>query len=163
MFLRKNFNSHLLWHYLHVFYLLDNVGQGPDVVILLQLYIVWMVLKKYINHEKNKGTVHKKQCCGSAFKKSSWIRIRIQEVKSLGNVQVHEVNTELEVGWLQKISFSQFHEILISCLAKFSLNFAKFRETRNQKLGEIFSISRNTKSKLFHYFFHFAWKGMIFY
>ena len=31
---------------------------------------------------------------GSAFKKSS--RIRIQEVKSLENVQVHEVNTELE-------------------------------------------------------------------
>ena len=35
----------------------------------------------------------------------------------------------------------------ISCFAKSTSNFAKFRETRNHNLGENFTISRNTKSK----------------
>ena len=36
------------------------------------------------------------------------------------------------------------------------LNFAKFRETRNQNLGKIFAISRNTKPKLGAHFCYFV-------
>ena len=52
--------------------------------------------------------------------------------------------------------YSQILEFLISCFAKFSSNFAKFREKQNQNLGEIFTISRNTKPKLGAHFCYFG-------
>ena len=59
--------------------------------------------------------------------------------------------------------YSQILEFLISCFAKFSSNFAKFREKQNKNLGEIFTISRNTKPKLGAHFCYCTLGGLIVY
>ena len=59
-------------------------------------------------------------------------------------------------GGCENVHFRNFAKLLFLCFAKFSSNFAKFRETRNQNLGEIFAISRNTKPELGAYFCYFG-------
>ena len=58
-------------------------------------------------------------------------------------------------GGCENVCFRNFAKFLISCFAKFSTNFAKFCKTRNQNMGEIFAISRNTKTKLGAQFCYF--------